>query len=177
MLIPINVKIAHSMMIRAGNQRFGAHREPVRTSHLKKRAGDLAPGLKEVGIEYQLQLARPIRLRFLVLRLQEFGFQRVDIDTFDEHCPRRHRPRIGTLGSRRLGVDRRTIDGEVIQFRIAGLPCFVANAPLPVRVPAATNLRSVPANQVLALVRNVLGDFAQEVQGAEDLKVTHRSAS
>ena len=23
---------------------FGAHREPVRTSHLKKRAGDLAPG-------------------------------------------------------------------------------------------------------------------------------------
>ncbi len=39
---------------------FGAHREPVRTSHLKKKSGRLGPGLKEVGIEYQLQLARPI---------------------------------------------------------------------------------------------------------------------
>ena len=33
-----------------------------------------------------------------------------------------------------MDIDRRTIDGEVIRFRFAGLPCLLANAPLPVRV-------------------------------------------
>ena len=51
---------------------FGAHHDPARNSHLKNEWATGA-GLKEVGIEYQLQLAPPIRLGFLVLRLEEFG--------------------------------------------------------------------------------------------------------
>jgi hypothetical protein len=70
-----------------------------------------------------------------------------------------------------LGIDRRTIDGEVIRFRFAGLPCLLAHAPLPMRVPAEVT------NQVLAVVRNVLRHFGQEVQDAEDLEIALRSAS
>ena len=47
------------------------------------------------------------------------------------------------------------------QFRYAGLPCFLPHAPLPVRVPAEVT------NQMLALVRNVLRHFGQEVQDAD----------
>jgi len=55
--------------------------------------------------------------------------------------------------------------------------CLRANSSLPLGVPAATNLRSVPAEQVFALLGNVLGDLGQEVQGAEDLKVALGAAA
>ena len=96
------------------------------------------------------------------------ALQRVDfIETVDKHCPR------GKRAARRrlLGVARRTIDGGLERFGLDRLFAFLAYAALPMRVP------TVIANQVLALVWNVLRDFGQEVQRAEDLKVTLRAAA
>ena len=65
-------RVGHNTVVRRPE---AAHRHAPRagrSSHSRKRAGDLALGLKEVRIKHQLQLASPIRLGLLVLRLQEF---------------------------------------------------------------------------------------------------------
>ncbi len=66
------------------------------------------------------------------------AYQRIDfVDSLDQYGPRGHRTGTGAVGSRFLGVDRRTVDRRTVDrrlvgFGVVGLTRFFANAALPV---------------------------------------------
>ena len=93
------------------------------------------------------------------------------VHSLDQHRPSGNRAGTGAVGVRLLGIQRGTVEREFLRFGFVRLPLFRAGPPLPVRVPTKI------ANQVFALVGNVLRDFGQKVQGAEDLEVPFRSAA
>ena len=62
-------------------------------------------------------------------------------------------------------MERRAVNRDLFQFRLLDSPQLGPDAPQAMGVPA------VVANQVLALLRNMLRQFGQEVERAEDLEL------
>ena len=67
-------------------------------------------------------------------------------------------------------MERRAVNRDLFQFRLLDSPQLGPDTPLAMGVPA------VIANQVLALLRNMLRQFGQEVERAEDLEVANPSS-
>ncbi len=68
-------------------------------------------------------------------------------------------------------MERRALNRDLFQFRLLDSPQLRPDTPLAMGVPA------VVANQVLALLRNMLRQFGQEVERGEDLEVAAWSAT
>ena len=93
-------------------------------------------------------------------------FQRIDfVDSFDQPRPRRYRTLVRETVGGLINVDSSPIDGYLFRFGSHLGP----HAPLAMRVPA------VITNEMLGFIRDVLSDFGQKIQCAEDLKVAPRS--
>ena len=68
-----------------------------------------------------------------------------------------------------LCSEHRAVDPHRFRLGRAGFVCLWLDTPLAIRIP------TVVADQVFALIGNVLRDFGQKVQRAEDLEVAFRA--